>query len=355
MRLIINIFLVVIKCSVVLVAQEKVTRWEDPAKYFENLFEKKEPLHLTLTFDVKNFQRTRADGEYHPAEMIQTIVDPAASDTSWTTYPVRVKTRGIFRRDHCWVPPFWLNIRYAGIDAGELGGIRRMKVVVRCRNAASYENYVLREYLVYKLYNLLTPYSFRVRLVRLKLVDTGRKHREMEDWAFLIEPEEMMTRRLGASTVESDDLTTRTVNRDVMDLLAMFQYMIGNGDYSVAGRHNLKILKSLDGSPVGYIPVPYDFDYTGLVNTDYAVPGEDLGIGSVREHYFLGPCRGRVLHEQAIEKLQALHDELVCTILGFPYLDEEEKMDMVSYLQEFFNQAGRPDFIEDHVFRTCRQ
>jgi hypothetical protein len=62
-----------------------------------------------------------------------------------------------------------------------------------------------------------------------------------------------------------------------------------------------------------------------------------------------------VLHAQAIEKLQALHDEMVCTILGFPYLDEDEKMDMVSYLQEFYNQAGRPDFIEDHVFRTCRQ
>ena len=351
---------------------------EDTASVYEGLFEKQDPLHLTLKFDVKTFQRTRADEEYHPAEMTcMTVGNPgrssggsatigsssggsaatgfstmdtsgdhsSGSDTFRVTHPVRVKARGIYRMNNCYIPPFWLNIRYSGFEAEELEGIRRMKMVTRCRSAREYEDYVLREYLVYKLYNLVTPYSFRVRLVRLKFIDTGRKNKETEEWAFLIEPEEMMARRLYAQSVKSDDLTTRIVNRDVMDLLAMFQYMIGNGDYSVAGRHNLKILTSNDGSPVGFIPVPYDFDYTGIVNTGYAIPGEGLGIEHVRERYFLGPCRGRVLHEMAIEELQSLHDEIVEMILGFEYMDENEKVDMVAYLQEFFNQAGKEDFM----------
>ncbi len=82
----------------------------------------------------------------------------------------------------------------------------------------------------------------------------------------------------------------RTVNSRVMDLLAMFQYMIGNGDYSVTGRHNLRILAMATSGPSGFIPVPYDFDYTGLVNTHYAIPGESLGIKNVGNDTSLVPA-----------------------------------------------------------------
>ncbi len=129
-----------------------------------------------------------------------------AADTFRVTHPVRVKAGGSTGGTIAMIPPFWLNIRYSGIEAEELEGIRRMKMVTRCRSAREYEDYVLREYLVYRIYNLVTPYSFRVRLVRLKIIDTGRKNRETEEWAFLIEPEEMMARRLDASVIKSDDL-----------------------------------------------------------------------------------------------------------------------------------------------------
>ncbi len=105
---------------------------------------------------------------------------------------------------------------------------------------------------------------------------------------------------------------------------------------------------------MGFIPVPYDFDYTGLVNTGYAIPGISLGIEHVRERYFLGPCRGKILHERAVEEMQSLHDEIVEMILGFEYLDENEKVDMMAYIQEFFNQAGKEDFINSHILNTCR-
>jgi hypothetical protein len=227
--------------------------------------------------------------------------------------------------------------------------------VVRCRNAQQYENYVLKEYLVYRIYNLITPYSFKVRLVRLKYIDTGRDNRETEDWAFLIEPEELMAKRLDARTIRSDELAMRTVNREIMDRLAMFQYMIGNSDYSVTGRHNLKILALNDpAGPVGFIPVPYDFDYTGLVNTHYAVPRDALGLESVRERYFLGPCRSKSLYLQAIDDIRSYRDEIMELVMGFEYLPDEEKMEMVAYIQDFFNRAEREHFVEREILSTCR-
>ena len=304
---------------------------------------------MTLKFDVRHFQRTRKAEEYQDAEM--TCMLP---DSTFARYPVRVRARGIYRRDHCGIPPLWLNIRYAGIEVPELEDIRRMKMVTRCRMASTYEGYVLREYLVYRIYNLLTPYSFRVRLVRLKYIDTGRKNRETLQWAFLIEPDDLMARRTGSTVIKSDELAMRMLNTEAMDLLAMFQYMIGNGDYSVTGRHNLRILDSGTGGRMGYIPVPYDFDYTGIVNTHYAIPGETLGIASVRERYFLGPCRNSNNYQIVIDKLQELRQEIEARIWEMEYLDEEDRYDMIGYIESFFVTAENRRFIEGEIESTCR-
>jgi hypothetical protein len=105
---------------------------------------------------------------------------------------------------------------------------------------------------------------------------------------------------------------------------------------------------------VGFVPVPYDFDYTGLVNTEYAIPGETLGIKSVRERYFLGPCRPESLHLNAINRIMSFKDEINDLILNFDYLDEYAKTDMIGYLETFFETAEDEDFIEDYIDTTCR-
>lgn len=333
-----------------LAAQDEIlSSFEDTLEVYEYLFDLEEPLYLTMEFDVKTFQRTRRKEKYQPAKMTCIV-----NDTFQVTHPVRVKARGIYRRDNCTVPPFWLNIRYSGIEADELKDIRKMKMVIRCRSAQQYSDYVLREYLVYRIYNLISPYSFKTRLVRLRFIDTGRKNKMTESWAFLIEPNDLLAARLMARVVKSNMLSMRTVNRDIMDQVAMFQYMIGNGDYSVTGRHNLKILALSSTGPVGFIPVPYDFDYTGLVNTHYAIPGETLGIESVRERYFLGPCRSEMSHMATISGLEVFREKIFELINEFEFLDEDAKLDMTAYIGEFFFQASREKFIEREIATTCR-
>lgn len=323
--------------------------FEDTLEVYEDLFDLEEPLNLTMKFNIRTFQKTRKDEKYQPVEMTCHV-----NETFRVINTVRVKARGIHRRDNCAMPPFWLNIRYSEIETEELMGINKMKMVTRCRASKQYDNYVLREYLVYKIYNLLTPYSYRVRLISLKYVDTGRDNRESEDWAFLIEPDNMMAARLHAKVIKSDRLSMRTVNREVMDRLAMFQYMIGNGDYSVTGRHNIRILAMRASGPTGFVPVPYDYDYTGLVNTHYAHPSESLDISSVRERYFLGPCRTPALYLEAIGALDSVRDEIEALIWAFDYLNEESRLDMIGYVESYFNNSENERFIVREMSTTCK-
>jgi len=326
--------------------------FEDTLEVYQDLFILKEPLNLTLKFDIKEFKKTRRKEKYHPAELTCHV-----SDSFQVTHSVRVRARGIFRRDYCTMPPFWLNIRHAGIEAAledpALRDVIKMKMVTRCRPMASHEYLVLREYLVYQLYNLLSDYSFDTRLVRIKYIDTGRKNKESENWGFLIESNDKMAERNNAVIIESDRLSLRTVNGQIMDQVAFFSYMVGQLDYSVAGQHNLKILALKGKGPVGFIPVPYDFDFCGLVNANYANPTESLGLVSVRQRYYLGPCRDEQTYQKTIDWLASFQDEMVDLIMNFEYLPEKEKLDIVDYLDSYFADAERESFIRFRINSTC--
>ncbi len=337
----------------VLEAQWEAGAWspgiEDSLEVYEDLFGREEPLNLTLKSDFRAFKKERFDDKYIPASMTCQV-----SDSFVVTHPVRIKARGIYRREKCGLPPMWLNIRNSGIDINELSETRRIKMVSVCRTSDHHVDYLLREYLLYKIFNLVTPYSFRVRLINLTLVDTGKDNKETHSWAFLIEPTDLMAYRLGAEVIKSDELSMRTVNPQAMDILAMFQYMIANPDYSVTGRHNLKILASRSYGPNGFIPVPYDFDFTGFVNANYATPNPHVEIHSLRERYFVGPCRDRLSYENAIAALQAVRDEIESTIWAFDYLDEENRFDLIGYIESFFNTAENDRFIDRQISTTCK-
>jgi hypothetical protein len=348
-QIILGISILLWCCGFCAAQQDDVPSNEDILAEYEDLFSAEEPLHLTLKFDVKAFKKTRHQDVYHDAEMNHVL-----SDDSQVSNSVQVKAGGTFRRDFCALPPISLNIGHAGIAADSSQDLIRMNMVLPCKDAAQYEPYVLREYLAYKINNIITPLSYRVRLVRLTLINTGKDNEVTEDWAFLQEPDELMALRLNSELIKSDKLSIRTVNPEVINSLSMFQYMIGNADYSVTGQHNLRILALKEYGPTGYITVPYDFDYSGLVNADYAVPGEALGTTSVRERYYLGPCRSKQVHEETIQELAKFDDEIKDYIKDFEYLDDKEREDMIEYLDSYFNDSRESGFIDRRIAPTCR-
>ena len=104
----------------------------------------------------------------------------------------------------------------------------------------------------------------------------------------------------------------------------------------------------------GYTPVPYDFDYSGIVNAFYAIPGEDLGITSVRQRYYLGPCREDQEFQKAIDHISGYRDEILNLVVDFPYLSEKHKNEMIGYLESYFDSASKSGFIWSNLRTTCR-
>jgi hypothetical protein len=336
--------------TAILLAQEPDEVISSDTFSFElDMFEYPYPMDITLTFDMKAFQRDKNEDVYRDVHF-----EYRFNDSLTIRHTMRMKPRGNFRRSQCTYVPFWLNIRKADVRNKNLQEVKKFKVVSQCRGGKDYSEYVLKEYLAYKIYNLLSPVSFRVRLARMSFVDTGRKNRVTHSWAFIIEPEGLLAERLEALVVKNDELSMRLMKPEDMDLAAQFQYMIGNPDYSVAGRHNMKILGLPGFGSEGYTPVPYDFDYAGIVNASYAVPGENLGISSVRQRYYLGLCREDADYQKAIDHILDHREEIRKLVSDFPYLSTKHKKEMLNYLEGYFESTVRPGFIRSNLRATCR-
>jgi hypothetical protein len=314
-----------------------------------DLFDIEEPMDITLKFDIKSYQRGKAKGKYLPVQLTYHV-----NDTMDINKKVKVKARGEFRRDHCILPPFFINLKKAKIGNRYLDTISKVKIVTHCRESKLYEQYLMKEYLAYKIYNEISPYSFRARLIRMKYIDTGRKNKETSSWAFMIEPEKMLAERLGVNSIKSDGVSMRYCDTLMMDVVALYMYMIGNADYSVTGRHNLKLIRRKDPVKPLPVPVPYDFDYAGIVNASYAIPSENLGITSVKERYFLGLCRDDQQYLTAIDQIQRKKDNILEIVRSSPYLEEKNRKEMIKYLEEYFYDAEKSDKLLSSIKSTGR-
>ncbi len=323
--------------------------YSDSIVVFEDFFGKEDPLHLTLEFDLKSMQKNRMKEEYVPAKMIY-----KRGDSLHFSFPVKIKTRGTFRKSFCYFPPFWINITNSGINTDAMYGVKKMKVVTHCMKTRDYQDYVLKEYLAYKIYNIISPYSFRVRLLRIKYVDTGRNNNIQEGWAFVIEPVELLAKRLDARIIENDKLSMARMNAGIMDKLAMYYYMMGNTDFSVTGLHNIKIILLNNPGPVGYIPVPYDFDYTGFVNTTYAKPADNVNLEKVTDRYFLGPCRSDEVFQRLTDEFKGSYKEMQDLLQSFEYLSVEKKIELLRFMEEFHSEIESADFIQARLRPACK-
>jgi len=347
----------ILACSILLLGRPFLSGAQDPL--FEgpiedtleiqlDLFEEDAPLEITLTFDMKHYQRSKMKGKYMPATFSYCFNDTVRINKS-----TRIKARGEFRRGYCFYAPFWLNIKGSGLKVGENEDIKRMKVVTQCMRSHSYEDYIMKEYLAYRIFELLSPASFRTRLVQMTYVDTGRKNKETKTWGFILEPEELLAERLNGEVIEDLKPGMHRMERESANLVSIFEYMIGNPDYSIRAMHNLKLLGLPGYKSTGYTLIPYDFDYSGFVNTMYAIPADELPINSVTERIYLGPCRQGHEYRRTLDYILEFREEILQLVASFPYLSKGEKKEIRYFLEDYFEQSEKSGL--EHVFRnSCR-
>jgi hypothetical protein len=298
-------------------------------------------LPLTLSVDMRAMYRQKIRlPDYMPAELI--FEEPGLAATEWE---VKVRARGNVRRNICAFPPLKVKfpkklLRELNIDPEH----NKLKFVTHCRSGDIGSKLVLREYLAYRILNLLTENSFRAQLIQVKYVDSQGKRKPATGYGMLLEDVDELADRIGGK--ECGDCyfnNPARLSHEDFRLFCVFQYLIGNTDFSVKDLHNLKIIElDSDTEPV-YLPIPYDFDYAGIVNASYAVPHESLPIKEVTERYFMGlrfPCDS---YTTSVALVESKREKILDLVANFTLLDERERRDIHQYLMDFFEELENPD------------
>jgi len=318
------------------------------------LFAGSDLLDVTINFNLGAYLKKNLKGEAIEGRI---VFHHSSSDS--IDKNIKIKTRGIFRQQYCSFPPMEINFKKPMRAYASSGSIKKLKLVTHCEQGKGSDDYVLREYLVYKMFNVLTDTSFRVRVLRLNYVDTEKNKKTISQYGFFIEPTDVLAERLKMIPLKKVTLTQKHIIPDIMTRAAIFNYMIGNYDWAIPNQHNVLILKSTDISANQMaIAIPYDFDFTGFVNPYYALPVEETGLKTIRERLFTGMCRTREDFKKEIMNIARRKAELLRVINDFQYLSPRSKKDLTSYLEEFFtlteSKSGMENLVEI-LMQSCKK
>jgi hypothetical protein len=324
-------------------AQERVIREDVP------LFASDEPLEITIEADFRKLVETKDDEDpyYDTARLTVT------GKTGIEEFSIKVRARGYSRRlSLCDFPPLLLDFKKDDVNGTVFEDQNKLKLVTYCRDMERYQEYVFHEYLIYKVFNILTDTSFRVRLTHIRYIDRDKGKAMAENFGFLIEDIDDLARRLGGE--ESDRLLRihDLCDHTALDRFTVFQYMISNVDWNIGQpmMHNVKLITIGSGLP---IPIPYDFDFCGVINTSYAAAPPNLPIQSVRQRLFRGYCRYPGEYEKALQVFLDRKGEIYSLYEDFPFLSESVKKSALKFYDQFYDVITDPKKIKRELYDAC--
>lgn len=287
-------------------------------------------IEVTLTTDIKKLRSEKKVPVYQPANIVMRF-----SDTSIVSEEIRVQPRGEFRKYSCDIASLMLNFKNS--SSPKLSPLKKLKLVGGCRSTNLDEELLLKEYLIYKIYNFISNMSFRVRLLRVTYHDSKQKMKSYTQYAFLIEDVNDMANRNNCIEIKKIKFSPETTNRQQMTLVGIFEYMIGNTDWSIVNYHNVKLMAPKSDTLAMPYVVPYDFDYTGVVNASYAIPDEQFGNKTVTERVYRGRPRSTDELIEALAVFKEKKERIMVYINDFSLLSVKTKKSVISYLEQFYD------------------
>jgi hypothetical protein len=301
---------------------------------FDKLSEGDEILSISIETDLEALISERTSADALPATLRF-----ADAQKQKFTEEIKVSARGKFRRRVCDFPPVRLNFSKSSLrQQGYEAKFDKLKLVTHCLDDrdASQDN-ILKEYLIYKMYNELTPYSLRVQLVRVDYIDSQRKMPKMRRYGIIMEDIDELALRVGGKECkECYSLSEEQLQSSTENLMSIFQYMIGNTDWNIAMVRNVKLIQLADGMS---IPVPYDFDFSGFVNASYALPNMDYGLLSIKQRAFLGREHPWPFTSSTLAQLMEKKAVFQQMIRSNKLLSASARATCITYLDSFYEEA----------------
>ncbi|MCU4173705.1 hypothetical protein J1N11_01360 [Marinilabiliaceae bacterium N1Y90] len=313
-----------------------------------SLFEGEEKLQIKLSADFTSLLKNKEDENYIPA-----LISIRFSKKDAFERELRLKPRGYYRKMNCGFPPLMLNFKPDTLIVDD-GKYVKVKLVSHCYDSDTYRDYVLKEYLIYKLYALISPYSLRVRMADIEYRDTGKRERNVDQLGFLIEPMDVFCERTDVIEIEGKYFNDAEINELEADRVAIFMYMIGNTDWRIKSGHNIKFLKIKNHRKEEVVPVPYDFDHAGLINTSYALPSEWSEAERVTERDFTGRCRTfDTNYDVLIEDFLKVKEQMLKTINEFEYLELKQRKRVFKFVEDFYEELEKPERFKRNLHNSC--
>ena len=318
----------------------------------DSLFSSQTPLDIGIKISIKEIQTSK-------------------NDTTWTgnklyyrnhrqyydSITVELKGRGNFRLNHCYFPPLGIKIEKKQAKGTMFEGNKKLKLVLPCTQKQGSNDLVMLEWLCYKLYEEISPYSFKTRLVNLNVTELKAKsNKTFQLKGILIEDLEKTAKRLNAQSQEKARVSPAVLQDTNALRFYLFQLLISNTDWSEVTQHNARLLSL---SPRKYIMMPYDFDMSGVVDAPYAmvsaIDNEKLPVNSVRERYYRGFCRSTEITEFVRREFLAKKENLLSVpdLLNGELSDKKIK-EVKAYLESFFEILEKDNLFSYHVLDRCR-
>lgn len=321
------------------------------------LFQDKEVIKAVLTAPIAQAydQREQEVRIYMPGQW--TYVD---GEGETQRLDVSIRARGNFRRTFCTRPPLQLNFKKSQVKGTLFQKQDKLKLVAPCEYGPASQQYVLKEYLAYRIFEVLTDHSFGTRLIRLSYIDSDNKLPTRTALVFVIEDDDAVAERLGLDKLKVGHNEIEDLDESTTALVDLFQLLIGNNDYSVLKGpegayccHNIEMFVN-EESANKRIPVPFDFDMSGIVNTDYSAPPSYLPIKTVRTRYYRGLCQQPEVLDATLAHIRSKREEIMALIGETGELSRLSTNRGTKFLGDFFELLDDSEAVKTKIVDRCR-
>jgi len=332
-----------------LIASAKETK---PPKLFEDGSE----MQVTLSGPWRTIKRNKKEDKLYPAQLSY-----IGADGEQHSIDVEVAPRGLTRRlKVCDFPPLKIHFDKNKTKGTEFRGNKSLKLVTYCHTSTKYEQYYIKEFLTYRIYNLITDYSFRVRPMVIDYSDSEKKGSSLTRFGFLIEDLDDVAERNDMEKLSIPKIPYKDLDEETISHFSLFQYMIGNLDWAATDGpeedsccHNAKLIGESNEAIPKY-GVPYDFDSTGLVNAHYALPPNSLKVRNIRQRLYRGFCPSNQQMPQSVNLFNDKKAEILALFENNTHLTDKSRKGAIDYIEEFYQTINDPKRLKIEITDKCR-
>ncbi|TDJ36951.1 MAG: hypothetical protein E2O53_02690 [Gammaproteobacteria bacterium] len=318
------------------------------------LFDSEDTLDVVLEAPIRRIVRQRKKESEFAGTLRYT--EPSGEERALA---VIVTTRGRSRLEMCDFPPLKLTFNPDETRGTLFEDQRSLKLVTRCMRTSSGTDWVYLELGIYRAFNVITENSFRARQLNITYRDTESRGRGRVQPAFILEPDHQLGKRTGRKRIRPPKVDAVQMSARDMTNNLLFQYLIGNTDFAVkrgpSGEgccHNGRVL-ARPGEQRDWIIVPFDFDQSGLINTDYALPDERLPIRRVTSRLYRGFCWQNAVLPESVALFNEKRAEIEAALIPSE-VSKRRARRVQKFIDRFYKTVNDPQELQEQLLDKCR-